>query len=95
MEFVRTQGVVALGVGLVMGVAVKDLVDTVVGGLVDPIVTKITGGGSSLSAKHIVLAGMDFRTGTVLLAMIKFVAIIAVIYYGLKLFKLDKLTKKD
>ncbi len=97
MDFVRTQGVVGLAVGLAIGTQASELVKTIVSSLITPIVDLIVGSGGlkgiSLTV-HIAGRTSTFAFGTLLDAIIRFLAIAFVIYFVVKGLKLDKLDKK-
>jgi large conductance mechanosensitive channel len=99
IDFIREKGVVGLAIGLAIGTAASGLVTQIVAAVIKPILDLLIG-KEGLSGWNVTLNIGD-RSGTFLLgdlldALIKFVAIAAVIYFvvmGLKLDKLDK--KKD
>ena len=100
LNFIREQGVVGFGVGLVLGLASKSLVDSFVANFVNPIVGVILG-GNTLSAKFICLksnsAGVctsKIGWGQFVTDLISFFIIAAVVYFVVKGLKLDKLDKK-
>ncbi len=97
MDFVRTQGVVGLAVGLAIGTQASELVKTIVSSVITPIVDLIVGSGGlkgiSLTV-HIAGRTSTFAFGTLLDAIIRFLAIAFVIYFVVKGLKLDKLDKK-
>lgn len=101
MDFIRKQGVVALAIGLTVGVAVTDFVNSIVNSLINPILGAILPGRSNLEEKYICLdsvAGVctnKLAWGAVVSALIAFVTIAAVVYFGVRVFKLDKLDKKN
>jgi large conductance mechanosensitive channel len=95
MEFIRTQGVVGLAVGLVLGGAVAEVVKAVVDDLVNPIVGLALNSAEGLKEASFTVAGAAIKYGDLLNTLINFVVIAAVIYFGVKKLGLDKLDKKD
>lgn len=96
VDFVREQGVVGLAVGLVLGVASKSVVDSLVTNIFNPIVGLLTGGGS-LGSKVICLndgCSSKLGYGQVISDLMSFVIVAAVVYFVVKGLKLDKLDKK-
>lgn len=99
LEFVRTQGVVGLAVGLAIGTQATLLVKAIVDSVVAPLVDLIVGEGGLDGLTWYVQIGERsalFDFGTLINALIVFLAVAFVIYFvvmGLKLDRLDK--KKD
>ena len=100
VDFIRTQGVVGLAVGIVLGVQIKAVVDSFVAGFANPILGLIFPGNANLALKtyHLNIGSRTgvFAWGAFLTQVITFFIIAAVVYlfvHGLKLDQLDK--KKD
>jgi len=100
MDFVREQGVVGLAVGLAIGTSATVLVKSIVDNLVNPLVGALLPGSSNLSDKYICIgkeAGQcvnQLGWGAVVSNIISFMAVAAVVYFAVKMLKLDKLDKK-
>lgn len=98
VEFIRTQGVVGLAIGFVMGTQAKSLIDQMSRSFIDPILGLIIGGSQSLSEKTLFVQvnsrSATFGWGAFIYAVINFLIIAAVIYYTFKWLRLDKLDKK-
>lgn len=99
VAFIREKGVIGLAVGLAIGTAATGLTTQIVNAVVIPMVGLIVGkdGLGGLNATISIGNRSEiFAFGDLIDALIKFLAIAAVIYFvvmGLKLDKLDK--KKD
>ena len=102
VDFIREQGVVGLGVGLILGVAAKSVVDSLVQSIFNPIIGLLYGGGD-FSTKAVCLKSVNnacvskLAYGNFINSIISFVIVAATVYFvikGLKLDKLDKVTKK-
>ena len=97
-DFIRNQGVVALAIGLVLGVQVKALVDQIVASFIDPLLGLILPGDAVLKEKTFVLtlAGepVEFGYGAFVSVFISFITVALIVYFGVKALKLDKLVKK-
>lgn len=99
INFIREQGVIGLAIGLVLGVAGKSLVDSVVANIFSPIIGVLTG-GVDLSDKFACIkseAGQcvsKITYGQFLNDLISFVIILGVVYFIVKSLKLDRLDKK-
>lgn len=98
VEFIRTQGVVGLAIGFVIGAQAKALVDQLSASFVNPLLGLILGGSGSLTAMTYTLTlgsrSATFSWGTFVFALINFVILAAIIYFTFKWLKLDKLDKK-
>lgn len=98
IDFVRTQGVVGLAVGLVLGVAAKAVVDSIVANVFNPIIGLI-GNGGSLESHYVCLKTIEgactnkLGYGRLLSDLVSFVIVAAVVYFIVKGLKLDKLDK--
>ena len=98
VDFIRTQGVIGLAIGLVIGTQVKSLVDQFLRSFVDPLLGLFIGGGQGLGAKTLYIQvgsrSALFGWGAFLYALIDFITIAAVIFFTFKWLRLDKLDKK-
>lgn len=103
VDFIREQGVIGVAVGLVMGVALKSIVDSMVANIFNPLVGVLTGGESlatkSWCMKHIegtmtCATDAQMRYGQVLSDVLSFLIVAAVVYFLVKGLKLDKFDKK-
>lgn len=95
MDFIREQGVVGLAVGFILGGAVSNLVSSLVDYVINPLVG-LALGKVALSDKVIALSDGEvlIEWGKVATTLIDFLIIAAVVYWGVKALKLDKLDKK-
>jgi large conductance mechanosensitive channel len=99
VNFIREQGVVGLAVGLVLGVAAKSVVDSLVINIFNPIVGALLG-GASLADRYICVrevAGQCVSKvgyGKLLNDIFSFIIVAAVVYFVVKGLKLDRLDKK-
>ena len=94
-EFIRKQGVISLAIGFILGGAVTRLVTALVTDFVNPIVGLFLGSvdglkGATLKIGSAVILWGDFAT-----VLIDFIIVSLVVYVGVKIFKLDRLDKKD
>jgi large conductance mechanosensitive channel len=104
MDFVRKQGVVGLAVGLAIGAQTTNTVNNIVSGFIDPLVTWILRWFSE-DLENLANASYTFGEssdnpltigwGLILSAIIRLLAVIAVVYYIVRWLKLDKLDKED
>lgn len=101
LSFVREQGVVGLAVGLAIGTAAGAAVKQIVDGFINPIVGFIIGGIDLSQLTWVVVApnaegrgGLVFSWGAILSSLITLLATALVIYWLVRVAKLDRLDKK-
>ena len=98
MNFVREQGVIGLAVGLAIGTAAGASVKSIVEGFINPIITLLVGSQEGLMAAkwHVQIGSRqaDFAWGAVVSSLITLLATALVIYWVVKVAKLDRLDKK-
>ncbi len=101
MEFIRTQGVIGLAIGLVLGGAVGILVKSLVDNVIMPPIGLLLGSAEGLKGLAWTLGttntGLpaELKYGTFLNDFINFVVIALVIYALVRLLKVDRLDKKN
>lgn len=97
-DFLREQSVISIGIGLVLGIQIKAVVDTIMASFVNPITQLILPGQEALSAKEFMMTIGDKQVaigwGAIAYSIFTFVMVAIIIYAGYKLLRLDKLTKK-
>lgn len=97
VEFIREKGVVGLAIGLAIGTAASGLVTQIVNAVIVPMVGLIVGKEGLAGLNTSVTIGDRsevFAFGTLVEAIIKFLAIAAVIYFVVLGLKLDRFDKK-
>jgi large conductance mechanosensitive channel len=101
LDFVREQGVVGLAVGLAIGTAAGAAVKQIVDGFINPIVGFLIGGIDLMQLKWVVVApnaagkgGLVFSWGAVVSSLITLLATAMVIYWLIRVAKLDRIDKK-
>ncbi|MBC7868560.1 MscL family protein [Candidatus Saccharibacteria bacterium] len=100
LNFIRTQGVVGLAVGLVLGGAVSVLVKSLIDNVIMPPIGLMLGSAEGLKGLTWVIGATDdgknavLRYGVFLNDSINFIVIALVIYLVIHLLKFDKLDKK-
>lgn len=95
MDFVREQGVVGLAVGFVLGGASKDVVNSLIENIIDPILGLVLGSTKGLEGAVFTLLGAQIKYGAFLSTLLDFVVVAAVVYYIVKGFGFEKLDKKE
>lgn len=98
VEFIRTQGVVGLAIGFIIGAQAKALVDQLSNSFINPLLGLILGNKGELSEMTytFVIGGRKavFLWGEFVFALINFIILAAIIYFTFKWLRLDKLDKK-
>lgn len=94
MNFVREQGVVGLAVGFILGGAVAKLVSSLVGDIINPLLGIVLGAAGNIKDASVWVSDAEIRYGSFVMTLIDFLIVALVVYYGVKLLKLDKLDKK-
>ncbi len=100
MLFVREQGVVGLAVGLVLGTAIKSVVDSLVFNIINPVIGILLG-GVNLNDRVLCLSkdanqcAVAIGYGSFISNVLSFLTIAAVVYFGVKGLRLDKLDIKE
>lgn len=94
LQFVREQGVVGLAVGFILGGAVSKLVAALVEDIISPILALGMSNVKNLKEAYIQIGAARIMWGDFLNVLIDFVVIALVVYFGVKLLRLDKMDKK-
>lgn len=90
LEFLRKQGVAGLAVGFILGGAVSELVKSIVTDIINPLLSVVLGSAQSLKGAALTIGSISIAWGNFLNVCINFIVIAAVVYFGVKLLKLDK-----
>ncbi len=93
LDFIRKQGVVGLAIGFILGGAVSKLVSSVVTDIINPIIGLLLGKVGNLASAVLVVGPVAIRWGSFISALIDFLIVAAVVYFGFKALKLEKIDK--
>ncbi len=93
LDFVREQGVVGLAVGFILGGAVSKVVSGLVNDIINPLIGALMG-GANLDQLAWQVGKNKVMLGSFINTVLDFVIIALVVYFGVKILKLDKLDKK-
>jgi large-conductance mechanosensitive channel len=97
-DFIREQGVVGVGIGLVIGIQIKAVVDTVMASFVNPVTELLLPGKEALSDREFTLSlfgkHAEIGWGAIAYSLFTFIMVALIVYAGYKLLKLDRLAKK-
>ena len=100
VNFIREKGVVGLAVGLAIGTAATGVVTQIVNAVITPTVSLLIGQNGLKGLNFVVRRAADgtptvtYAVGDLIDALIKFLAVAAVIYFVVMGLKLDRLDKK-
>lgn len=94
LDFIREQGVVGLAVGFILGGAVSKLVSALVEDIISPILAIGLNNLENLSDAYLQVGAARIMWGDFLNVTVDFVVVALVVYFGVKLLKLDKADKK-
>lgn len=94
MQFVKDKGVVGLAVGLAIGVQVGNTVSAIVEGLINPIVAFIVGDTKGLESATWTVIDLENRSlvigwGQIFSATITLLGVAFVVFYAVKLLRID------
>jgi len=88
-KFVQEQGVIGLGIAVVLGGAVGRVITSLVNDIIQPIIGFLVGSPEGLAKLHF----KSLMYGNFIAALIDFIIVAGVIYIVLKKLGLDKLDK--
>lgn len=100
VNFIREKGVVGLAVGLALGTAATGVVTQIVNAVITPTVSLLIGERGLKGLNFVIKRAADgtpvvtYAVGDLIDALIKFLAVAAVIYFVVMGLKLDRLDKK-
>jgi large conductance mechanosensitive channel len=94
IEFIREQGVVGLAVGFILGGAVSKLVSAIVTDLINPLLGIALGSVGGLKSASFSVGSATFLYGDMISVLMDFIVIALVVYFGVKLLRLDEHIKK-
>ena len=89
LDFVREQGVITLAVGFIIGGAVTKLVNSFVVDIINPILGLVLG-KVNLANASVKVGAATIAWGNFVSALIDFFVIAAVVYFGFKFLRLDR-----
>ncbi|MEI7497913.1 MAG: MscL family protein [Candidatus Falkowbacteria bacterium] len=90
VQFIREQGVVGLAIGFILGTSINKVVTSLVNDIIQPSIGLLFGSGQELATMHY----KTIMFGRFIAGLIDFAIIAAVVYFGFKGLKLDRLDLK-
>ena len=94
INFIRSQGVVGLSVGFVLGGSIVKVVSSLVADIITPVLGIILGATGNLKDMYVTIGASKIMWGSFVNNVIDFIVVAAVVYYSIKILRLDKLDKK-
>lgn len=94
IEFIREQGVVGLAVGFILGGAVTSLVKAFIADIISPLLAIGMSNLSTLTDAYIEIGSAKIMWGAFMNDLINFVVMAFIVYFGVKILKLDRLDRK-
>ena len=95
IEFIQSQGVIGLAIGVVMGTSVTKLVTSLVTNIINPVIGLLLGKIGDLDKMYLPVGSAKILFGSFISSLIDFLIIAFVVYFSVKLLKLDRLEKKS
>lgn len=93
LDFIRDKGVIGLAVGIIIGTVVTATVQSLVNDIFNPLIGLLLD-ADNLSQATVMVGGAEVRWGNFVSTVIDLFIIAAVVYFGIKWLRLDKLDKK-
>ncbi len=94
IKFVREQGVIGLAIGFILGGAVSKVVSSLVQDIINPLLGIVLGSTKGLEMAALTVGSATIKWGSFAAALVDFIVIALVVYYGFKKLGLEKLDKK-
>ena len=95
IEFIESQGVVGLAIGVVMGTSVAKLVTAFVTDLINPIIGLLLGSIGDLENVYLQIGSVKILFGSFISSLIDFIIVVFVIYLGVKILSIGKNKEKE
>jgi large conductance mechanosensitive channel len=94
LDFIREQGVVGLAVGFILGGAVSKVVTALVNDIINPLISALIGSADGLKTASIKVGSSAILYGDLISVVIDFTIVAFVVYFGVKILRLNKLDIK-
>ena len=94
LDFIRTQGVVGFASGFILGGAVSTLVTSFITNIVNPLLSVVLGAAKNLDQYSLAIGPIEIFWGKFTVALVNFLVLALVVYFGIKILRLEKLDKK-
>lgn len=94
MDFIRTQGVVGLAIGFLLGGAVSKVVTALITDIVNPLVGLLFAHTASLKDAALQIGNSKIMWGDFVSTLLDFIIVAAIVYFGIKGIGLENIDKK-
>ena len=94
IDFIREQGVIGLAVGFILGGAITSLVKAFIADIISPLLAIGMSNLSTLTEAYIEIGSAKIMWGAFINDLINFLVMAFIVYFGVKILKLDRLDKK-
>lgn len=94
IEFIRSQGVIGLAVGFIMGGSITKLITAFVNDIINPIVG-IFMGAADLQGSYLQIGGAKIMWGDFVSSLVDFIIIAFIVYFSVKVLGVSKLDKGE
>lgn len=94
IDFIREQGVVGLAIGFILGGAISKTVSSLVNDVINPLIGILLGKAGNLSQAQFVIGDVAIKWGSFVSSILDFIIIAAVVYFGFKALRIERLDKK-
>jgi len=94
IEFIRSQGVVGLAVGFILGGSITKFITSLVNDIINPIVGILISRAGDLKANYFLIGNAKIMWGSFVSSFIDFIIIALIVYFGVKILGVDKIDKK-
>jgi len=92
IEFIRSQGVIGLAVGFIMGGSITKLITAFVNDIINPIVG-IFMGAADLQGSYLQIGSAKIMWGNFVSSLVDFIIIAFIVYFSVKVLGVSKLDK--
>jgi len=92
IEFIRSQGVIGLAVGFIMGGSITKLITAFVNDIINPIVG-IFMGAADLQGSYLQIGSAKIMWGNFVSSLVDFIIIAFIVYFSVKVLGVNKLDK--
>ncbi len=91
LNFIRTQGIAGLAIGFVIGAAAQDFIKAFSTDILNPVISAAMGQFGDLANASSTVGSITFGWGHFLSALINLLLIALVIYFAVKLLRIERL----
>lgn len=94
-QFIRSQGIVGLAVGFILGGSITKFITSFVTDIINPLVGILISRAGDLKSNYIPIGSAKIMWGNFVSSFIDFIIIALIVYFGVKILGVDKLDKKE